>query len=544
MSTVAAPRSRTLPRVPPKLAAFATGPWGIALFVGALLVISLYLRTRALGASLWMDEGLSIGIAGQPFFDIPGVLRQDGSPPLYYLMLHIWMELVGNGPSETQGLSVAISLLAIPGGLWAGWSLFGRRAGLYCAALGAFNPFLTVYAQETRMYSLMVVLSLYATAAFLHTFVYRDRRYLPVFAVLLAAMLYTHSWGIFVTAGALLTFTFVLLQSDERGPLLKDGLIAFGLAFVLYLPWIPTLLYQVGHTGAPWLNSPRFGVAIQVSKSLLGGGTATVALVLAAGSGLAAVIAGKTEDREKRAVYTAIFLLVSTLAVAWLFSQFSPAWTTRYLGVALGPLLILAALGLARAGTLGLVALVIILGIWAIPKTSTLENKSNAADLAAAVQGTLQPGDLVITLQPEQAPLMHYHLPGGLQDDLVEATQLGEVETKGVMDWRDVQDRIEATTPEKNLKPLLDSLPRSQRVLLVYPVTTNISDWDAPWTETVRRRAAQWGRALELDDRFELVGAVPPFYRRAGRIGVRGVLYEKTSDQTSPADRNPPTSER
>jgi hypothetical protein len=243
------------------------------------------------------------------------------------------------------------------------------------------------------------------------------------------------------------------------------------------------------------------------------------------------VILGKTADREKRAVYAAISLLVSTLAIAWLFSQFSPAWTTRYLGVALGPLLILAALGLARAGTLGLVALVIILGIWAIPKTSTLENKSNAADLAAAVQGTLQPGDLVVTLQPEQAPLMHYHLPGGLQDDLVEATQLGEVETKGVMDWRDVQDRLEAATPAKNLEPLLDSLPRSQRVLLVYPVTTNISDWDAPWTETVRRRAAQWGRALELDDRFELDGAVPPFYRRAGRIGVRGVVYTKTSDK-------------
>jgi hypothetical protein len=533
MSTVAAPRSRSLPRVPPKLAAFATGPAGITLFVGLLLLVSLYMRTRALGASLWMDEGLSIGIAGQPFLDIPDVLRQDGSPPLYYMLLHVWMDLIGNGPADTQGLSVAISLLAVPGGLWAGWSLFGRRAGLYCAALAAFNPFLTVYAQETRMYSLMVVLSLFATAAFLHVFVYRNRRYLPVFAALLAAMLYTHSWGIFVTAGALFTFAVVLLQSDERGPLFKDGLIAFGLAFVLYLPWIPTLLYQVGHTGAPWLNSPRFGVAIQVSKSLLGGGTATVALVLAAGSGLAAVILGKTADREKRAVYTAISLLVSTLAIAWLFSQFSPAWTTRYLGVALGPLLILAALGLARAGTLGLVALVIILGIWAIPKTSTLENKSNAADLAAALQGTLQPGDLVVTLQPEQAPLMHYHLPGGLQDDLVEATQLGEVETKGVMDWRDVQDRLEAATPAKNLMPLLDSLPRSQHVLLVYPVTTNISDWDAPWTETVRRRAAQWGRALELDKCFRLDGAVPPFYRRAGRIGVRGVLYTKTCDQAS-----------
>lgn len=383
------------------------------------------------------------------------------------------------------------------------------------------------------MYSLMVVLSLLTSAAFLHVFVLRDRRYLPVFAALLAAILYTHSWGIFFTAGSLATFAVLWFQSDDRNALLKDAAIAFGLAFVLYLPWIPTLLYQAAHTGAPWLNPPRFGVVVQVTKSLLGGGTATVALVLAAGSGFAAILGARTDDREKRALYAVAGLAIFTLAVAWIFSQISPAWTTRYLGATLGPMLILGALGLSRAGTLGLVALVIILGIWAIPKTSTLENKSNAADLATAVQGKLQPGDLVVTLQPEQAPLMHYHLPGGLQDDLVEATQLGQIEDKGVMDWRDVQDRLEDATPEKNLKPLLDSLPRSQRVLLVYPVTTDISNWDAPWTSLVRRRAAQWGRALELDSRFEFDAAVPAFYRRSGRIGVRGVLYTKTSDKVS-----------
>jgi len=528
MATVAA-RARSLPR----LGSFAESGLAIALFVGFLTLISVYLRTRALGASLWMDEGLSIGIGSQPLLDIPGVLRQDGSPPLYYMLLHVWMQVVGNGPAETQGLSMAIAVLAVPGGLWAGWSLFDRRTGLVCAALCAFNPFLTVYAQETRMYSLMVVLSLLTSAAFLHVFVRRDRRYLPVFIVLLAAILYTHSWGIFFTVGSLATFALLWLTSDERRPLLKDAAIAFGLAFVLYLPWIPTLLYQAAHTGAPWLNSPRFGVAIQITKSLLGGGTPTVALVLAAGSGVAAILAGRTDDSEKRALFAVASLAVFTLAVAWLFSQFSPAWTTRYLGATLGPLLILAALGLSRAGTLGLVALVIILGIWAIPKTATLENKSNASDLAEAVQGTLKKGDLVVTLQPEQAPLLHYHLPGGLQDELVEATQLGKVETKGVMDWRDVQDRLEQATPERNLEPLLDSLPRSQRVLLVYPVTTDIGNWDAPWTSLVRRRAAQWGRFLELDKRFKFDAAVPAFYRRSGRIGVRGVLYTKTSDKVS-----------
>ena len=521
MASVAA-RARALPRLDP----LRFGVVSVVAIVGGLVLISLYLRTRALGASLWMDEGLSIGIASQPLFDIPGVLKQDGSPPLYYMALSLWMDLFGNGPAETQGLSVAISLLAIPGGLWAGWSLFGRRAGFICAALGAFNPFLTIYAQETRMYSLMVVLSLLTCAAFLHVYVFRNRRYLPAFAVLLAAMLYTHGWGIFVATGTFLAVAIPLLSTEDRSALVKDILIGFGAAAVLYLPWVPTLLYQVAHTGAPWLNSPRFGAPIQISKSLLGGGTVTVAILLAGGSGIAAVLANRTDDRERTAVFTAMAVCIATLAVAWLFSQVSPAWTTRYLGVALGPIFLLASLGLARAGNLGLVALVIILAIWAVPKTANLQNKSNASDLAAAVEDRLSPGDLVVTLQPEQHPLINYHLPDGLQH----ATQIGPVETEGVMDWRDVKEKLEDATPAKNLSPLLDKLPRSRQVLLVHPVTSDIESWDAPWTQLVRRRSAQWGRAMELDGRFTREAAVPPFYRRARRIGVRGVLYRKTSE--------------
>jgi mannosyltransferase len=493
-----------------------------------LTAFALYHHTRALGQALWMDEGLSIGIASQPILDIPHVLRVDGSPPLYYMLLGVWTRVVGDGPAETQGLSVAISLIAVPGGFWAGWSLFGKRAGYMCAALFAFNGFLTSYAQETRMYALMIVLSLLLTAAFLHVFVYRNRRYLPFFAVVLAAMLYTHNWGLFVTAGALITLAMVLLMAEDRRPLVRDALIGFGGAGLLYLPWLPTLIHQVQHTGAPWLNSPRLGAPVQISKSLLGGGTVTVSLVLAGGSGLAAVLQGRTNDRERKAIYAAATLCVATLGVAWLFSQFSPAWTTRYLGVALGPILLLAALGLARAGNLGLVALVIILGIWALPKTYDLRNKSNASDLRKAAAPQLHSGDLVISMQPEQTPLLRYHLTTlGHVNGLRWATPLGAVDNPSVMDWTDSQERLEHATVRTKLEPLLAKLPRSGRVLLVHPVTERVDDWDAPWTQLVRRRSAQWGYAVATDPRFKRIGVVPANYRRATRIGVRGVLYEK-----------------
>jgi mannosyltransferase len=499
-----------------------------AVLVG-LLAVSFVLRTDSLGESLWMDEGLSIGIASQPLLDIPGVLRVDGSPPFYYMLLSAWMDLVGNGPAETQGLSVAIALVSVPGGMWAGWSLFGRRAGLICAALCAVNPFLTQYAQETRMYSLMLVMSLLATAAFLHVFAFGRRRYLPLFFVLLALMLYTHNWGLFLAAGLVCALVPCWYVSENRHSFWRDALIGFGGAGLLYLPWLPTLLHQVQHTGAPWLNPPNFGAPVQISKSLLGGGTPTVALLLAGGSGLAALIARRVEDKERTAVLAAAVTVLATLAAAWLVSQVSPAWTTRYLGVLLGPMLLIAALGLARAGTLGVVALAIILAIWAIPRSYGLENKSNASDLRKDAVPELREGDLVLTMQPEQGPLLAYHLEDlGGAPKLQFGSPLGLMENDRVMDWTDGHDLMKDATPEANLTPLLDRLPAGGRVLIVHPVTARSDDWDAPWTQLVRRRSAQWGAALAADTRFESLGPVPRNYRRATRIGVRGVLYEKT----------------
>ena len=286
------------------------------------------------------------------------------------------------------------------------------------------------------------------------------------------------------------------------------------------------------HTGAPWLNPPNFGAPVQITRSLLGGGTPTVALVLAAGSGIAAILARRVDDKERTALLSGAVIVLGTLAVAWIVSQVSPAWTTRYLGVLLGPMLLLGALGLARAGTLGMVALVIIVGIWAIPKSYGLENKSNASDLrtrrgAGAAQGRPRWS----RCSPSRDRCLAYHLERlGGAPDLRFANPMGPVKNDMIMDWTDGYDKLKAATPSKNLDPLIASLPTGGRILIVYPVTSRADDWDAPWTELVRRRGAQWGAALAHDPRLEPVKAVPIRYRRATRIGVRGVIYEKKNE--------------
>src|SRR5215210_7164648 len=75
------------------------------LAIGGLVLLSIVLRTRDFGVGFWIDEGLSVGIADRPLSEIPAALRLDGSPPLYYVLLHLWISVVGTSEGGARSLS-------------------------------------------------------------------------------------------------------------------------------------------------------------------------------------------------------------------------------------------------------------------------------------------------------------------------------------------------------------------------------------------------------------------------------------------------------
>ena len=132
------------------------------------------------------------------------------------------------------------------------------------------------------------------------------------------------------------------------------------------------------------------------------------------------------------------------LVVAWVYSQTTLAWAPRYLIVLTGPLLLLASLGVARAGKLGLAgAAIAVYASVLLTGSYVPENKSNVERLADRLGGRVRAGDLVISTQPEQVANLNYYLPKGLRY----ATPMGPVPDPGVMDWRDAVDRLRAATP-------------------------------------------------------------------------------------------------
>ncbi|MET0815989.1 MAG: glycosyltransferase family 39 protein, partial [Solirubrobacteraceae bacterium] len=450
-------------------------------------------------------------------------LRLDGSPPLYYMLLHLWMAVAGDSEESVRALSVVFSALCVPVAFWAGWTLFGRRTAWIGALLAAVNPFITQYAQEGRMYALLTLLGLVSLTFWLQAFTTDADgiRTGPAigFAVAFAAMLYTHNWAVFFGAASGIAWLVLLWRAgpQDRRRLLRTGLLAYGGVLLLYAPWIPTALYQAAHTGAPWSMSPSLAALATVPARILGE-VAEVAVFLAAGSG--AVVLLRARGAQARAIVALLLIAVLTIVLAWIGSQLSPAWANRYLAAGVAPFLLLAAAGFAHAGRLGLVGLALVAVLWALDGAPT--EKSNVRAVAESIGPSLRPGDLVVATQPEQVPVLDYYLPDGLRY----ATLTGPVRDTGVADWRDGVERLRATSPERDLAPLLDSLEPGQRMALVVPQVYALGRWSAPWTEQVRLRSEEWLQHASNDPRLGLTAVEPadPFPSRPNPVRARVYL--------------------
>jgi hypothetical protein len=532
MSTATAP-TRGIPRMadvrePDWLRRLPTWVWAGGVLL-VLMAISAYLRTRFISGQFWMDEAITTGVSSHSLGAIPGILRHDGNPPLYYALLHGWMSVFGSGESATHGLSLLFGLLTVPVGMWAGWSLFGRRAGVMAAVLFAFSAWLTYYAQETRMYELMALLGIIATTSFLHGFVYRRRGYVILFTAALAAMLYTHSWGVFFYVGALIALIPAYIVSDDRRALVRDGALAFVGAGILFLPWLPNLVYQADHTAAPWSRAPRFGTPVLISRQVLGGDRVTLVLFSACVVGCWSLFARRLRrSPEAIALWTLIALGIGTLVVAWIASQANPAYVPRYFAPVVASILLIAAFGSARSGALGILAVALSAIFLINPGTAAPSTKSDMRDISGELSARLHPGDLVVVGQPEQAPLAWYYLPAGLRY----ASTIGPVPDPSYMDWVNAKKRLQNATPASTLDPLIASLRPGQQLLFVRPLTVGVENWDEPWTQLVRRRSAQWGAILQADvaaGELKPVAVAPHSYVQACCVADSAVLYDKTA---------------
>ena len=100
------------------------------------------------------------------------------------------------------------------------------------------------------------------------------------------------------------------------------------------------------------------------------------------------------------------------------------------------------------------------------------------------------------------------------------------------MDWVDALKRLQNTDPQATLAALVAGLKPGQQLLYVRPLTEGAQNWQAPWTQLVRRRSAQWGAILASDVAAGILRPVawaPHNYRGACCVADSAMLYQKVT---------------
>jgi len=229
----------------------------VLLWIVPVTTVALALRLARLSFQpLWWDEGWSLYFATTD----PGAMLQltavDIHPPLYYLLLHVWIQVFGPSPVSVRLLSVLIGVAAVPLIYVAGRRLSGhkvpaegqaKKVGLLAALLLAISPLHIYYSQEVRMYGLVTLLGLAALifASVQGTISVRGRfprtgiGWAWVGYVLAAtAALYTQYYAAFLILA--LNLVVLLRWLHARRPVreLFSWLAAQVAVAVLYVPWL------------------------------------------------------------------------------------------------------------------------------------------------------------------------------------------------------------------------------------------------------------------------------------------------------------------
>lgn len=220
------------------------GLWGILLLASAV---------RFLGSTtsaIWCDEGSSLMLSQFPLTGIWFHAAHDVHPPLYFMLLHGWTALFGDGVFALRALSVLPGIATVFLGMWLVRLISTQRAALLAGLMLALLPIAVRYSQEVRMYALLGACLMAATIALAYWVMSPTRnRYLAVYAVLMAAAFYTHYFTAFCV---LAHWLYLLIASvSKTGPAMLIKRPAWWLANVaivlMFLPWLPGFIDLLQH---------------------------------------------------------------------------------------------------------------------------------------------------------------------------------------------------------------------------------------------------------------------------------------------------------
>ncbi|HEX9836720.1 MAG TPA: hypothetical protein VGB90_07685 [Alphaproteobacteria bacterium] len=349
----------------------------------AMVALGLALRVWEMDAYvLDGDEIFSLEAARRGWGGLIETVAHDVSfPPLYYLLLKLWILVGGDGLAWTRFLSALLGAAALAAAAPVCERLGLRfRETLLVLFLLAVNAFLIDYSQHLRAFVLLQLTSTLALLAFLDFLAAPPEsagRAAVWLTVANIALVYSHYWGWLILAGQGL---YVVIVARRRfWAFIWTG----AAAFVAFLPWVAAIITAYLAHGSltsqiSWIDAPTpFGAVwfIAIMNGVLDiPRSATVGLVVFGIPALAwALIALRRLRRSDGADARVLLLLVvmaGMVPVATYLGSIVPGGTpvfgTRHLTATPLPYYALVALAVWRVPAPRLApALASLIALWA-----------------------------------------------------------------------------------------------------------------------------------------------------------------------------------
>lgn len=406
----------------------------VILIVGAVVAAAVSLAI-GLAQSVWFDEAYSIMVAKQPIGHLIHLTGMDTHPPLYYMLLKAWAGVFGWSELALRSLSVLAAGGAIVFGGLLVRRLFGVRAALIALPFVAVAPFLLRYGFEIRMYALASLIGIAATYVLVRALAAKGRQrwwLYAIYAVLVAIGVYTLYYTALLWIAHFVWLAWLTYQ--QKKPVIKaPWLLAYAGSVVLFLPWLPTFLSQVGNGALAPISQAMtldnlLGIVsfeflyqpvwqLDALESLL-----MVFVLLVAG--YFAVRAFKLTDKKQRPYLTllALYMLVP-VAILTLVSIFRPMYVERYLAhIVIGGLLFVgvSVAIVTRKSSLTVKLLGAVLPVIMLVGVANLVQVGNynfqrlqkpTVETAAAQLGHCQDGAMILAADPYVAIELAYYVP-------------------------------------------------------------------------------------------------------------------------------------
>lgn len=182
-------------------------------------------------------------------------LYEPHEAPLFFILAHYWMRIVGYTPAAMRSLAALFGFLSIAAIFWLSRELFqSSRTALLATALFTISPFQILFSQDARSYSLWALITILSSAALFWAIRKNNRIIWMTYSFFLIIGVYSHQLFILVSIVHGLYFLGLYVISRNKG--FGRFLCACLLAILAYTPWLYFFITRWQYVTArmDWVN--------------------------------------------------------------------------------------------------------------------------------------------------------------------------------------------------------------------------------------------------------------------------------------------------